>query len=163
MKILHFFILTITSIFLFNVCNTACLAAQTKDIKTTVIQKEIYEDGSYILDELTIYEPRNIDTYSTYSTKSATRTYTYYNSNKKKAWSFSVTGKFKYNGSTSSAIHSSVKEQIFINGWKCADKFATYSLATAKGSGTFKYLTLSKKIVIGIKCSASGVISNVNY
>lgn len=124
---------------------------------------ETLEDGFYIVDEIRISNPSHITLATANKSKSATRTYTGYNALNQKCWSFSLTGTFQYNGSTSKATAASSSYTIYKNGWKCSSKTATYSGNTVKGTATFTHSLTSTPVAIGMKCSASGTISHVNY
>ena len=93
------------------------------------------------------------------STKTAHRTYTYYNNAGKTAWDFTLTATFSYDQKTAKATAASTSYKIYVSGWKCASKDSSTTGATAKGKGTFKYLTLTKNVELGLKCSASGTIT----
>lgn len=132
--------------------------AGTYDSETTT-DVEYYPDGSYAIIETTItQEP--ITAFAATSTKTAGRTYTYYSSNNRKEWDFTLKGTFSYNGTSAKATKASTSYNIYVTGWKCTDKAGTVSGATAKGTGTFKYNSgLTKNISLGLKCSAKGTIS----
>lgn len=131
--------------------------AGTYDSETTT-EVEYYPDGSYAIIETTVtQEP--VTTFAAASTKTAGRTYTYYSSNNRKEWDFTLKGTFSYNGTSAKATKASTSYNIYITGWKCTDKAGTVSGATAKGSATFKFGTLIKNPSIGLKCSAKGEIT----
>ena len=125
----------------------------------TTTKTEYYADGSYAVIETTVtQEP--ITAFAASSTKTADIKYTYYNSNRKAAWDFTLKGTFSYNGTSAKAAKASTSYNIYVTGWKCTDKAGTVSGATAKGTGTFKYNSgLTKNISLGLKCSAKGTIS----
>lgn len=133
--------------------------------QTIYSHTETFEDNSYVVDEIQVLYPNysSISPTATTKSKTAVRTYTYYDSLGKKCWSFSLTGTFQYNGSTSKATAASSSYTIYVTGWKCSSKSATYSGNTATGIAAFKYLTRTVNVKIGLKCSASGSISNINY
>lgn len=138
--------------------------AQTKQ-EMVYSQTETFSDGSYIVDEIRVSSraDSSISPMAAMKSKSATRTYTAYNSFGEKRWSFSLTGSFQYDGSTSKATGATSSYTIYKSDWKCSSRTATYSGNTAKGTATFKYLTTTSNVEIGLKCSASGKISNVDY
>ena len=133
--------------------------------QTIYSHKEILEDGSYSIDEIQVVssEPFGIRPAAATNSKSATRTYTYYNNFNKKCWTFTLKGTFQYNGSSARATAASTSYSTYVTGWKCSSRNAAYSGNTATGNATFKYLTRSVSVKIGLRCSASGTISNVNY
>lgn len=141
-----------------------CHAASITDTRNINTEYEYYDNGSYAIINTTIIESDATENklLSTTKSKTASRTYSYYNQNNKKAWAMTLTAKFSYNGSRATATSSSVSHIIYINGWSCSSKSATKSGATAKATGTFKYSTLTKTKTIGLKCSKTGAISAVN-
>lgn len=142
---------------------TPCHAVST-DSTDTDIEYEYYDDGSYAVISTIIEEPEatGIMPKATTKSKTASRTYTYYNKSNKRAWSLTLSAKFSYNGTTAKATSSSVSHKIYVSGWTCSSKSATKSGATAKATGVFKYDTLTKTKSIGLKCSKTGAISEVN-
>ena len=124
-----------------------------------VIETEVqhFADGSYAVIETVIENQATL--FSTFSTKTAHRTYTYYNDAGKAAWDFTLTGTFSYDKKTVKATAASTSYNIYVSGWKCASKDSWTTGATAKGKGTFKYLTLTKNVELGLKCSPSGTIT----
>ncbi len=142
----------------------AMSAAAFADTGSTVknIEKEYFPDGSYAVIETVIEENGGLSLFATESTKSAHTTYTYYSSSNKKEWDFTLKGTFTYNGSTAKATAASTSYNIYVSGWKCSDKKAWTTGATAKGSATFTYNSLmSKDVTLGLKCSANGTITAV--
>ena len=155
--------LTLIIIMLFTAA-FPCYAASTTDTTTVNTEYEYYDDGSYAIIN-TIIEGSHttgVTPLATTKSKTASRTYSYYNQKNQKAWSMTLTAKFSYNGSSATATSSSVSHTIYINGWSCSSKSATKSGATAKATGKFKYSTLTKTKTIGLKCSRTGTISAVN-
>jgi len=149
-----------------NICillfaQPALAASNTNTIYSNI---EKFEDGSYIIDEIVII-PNNTDFSLLTNTKSTTavRNSIGYDSLGKKCWTFSLTATFQYNGSISKTQTASCNYTIHQNGWNCKSKNATYSGNTAKGSASFKCSTTTFNTTIGLKCSALGKISNINY
>jgi len=131
-------------------------------LTTKQVEKEYYQDGSYAVIETTVEQHNDVTLLAAAKTKSAHTTYTYYNTNDEKAWDFTLNGTFSYNGTTAKATASSTSYNIYVSGWKCSDKKAWTTGATAKGSATFTYKSLmSKDVTLGLKCSASGTVSAV--
>lgn len=124
------------------------------------IETEYYPDCSYVVIE-TIIEQPNFSLFATEKTKSASRTYTYYNKNNEAEWDFTVKGTFSYDGISASAKSATSSYNIYVNGWKCTNRKAWTTGATAKGSATFIYNSLmSKDVTLGLKCSANGSITS---
>lgn len=139
--------------------------AATVDADVADSNKIIFEDGSYIVDELSVTESGNtgIDLMSTVKNKTATRTYTYYNVLNQKCWTFSLTAKFQYDGSSAKATSAFTSYTTYVSGWKYLSRSASCSGNAAKATAVFEYLTKSVNVTIGLKCSSTGVVSNVNY
>lgn len=128
---------------------------------TTTIETEYFPDGSYAVITTTI-EPVSITTFATETTKSASRTYTYYNQSNKAAWDFTLTGTFTYNGTTAKATKAETSYNIYVSGWKCIYKHGSVSGAVATGQGTFQYKSeLTKNVSLSLKCSPTGIISSL--
>ena len=155
--------LTLIFIMLFTAA-IPCHAASLTNTENINTEYEYYDDGSYAIINTIIEESDTtvVAPLATTKSKTASRTYTYYNQKNKKAWAMTLTAKFSYNGSKATATSSSVSHTIYINGWSCSSKSATKSGATAKATGIFKYSTLTKTKTIGLKCSKTGTISVVN-
>lgn len=157
--------ITLTLIFIMLFTAAIPCHAVSADSTDTDIEYEYYDDGSYAMISTIIEKPgaTGIMPMATSKSKTASRTYAYYNKSNKKAWVLTLTAKFSYNGTTAKATSSSVSHTIYVSGWRCSSKSATKSGATAKATGTFKYDTLTKTKSIGLKCSKTGTISAVNY
>lgn len=140
----------------------AMSAAAFADTGSTIksVEREYFPDGSYAIVETVIDENNGISLFASENSKSASRTYTYYNSNDRKEWDFTLKGTFSYNGSTAKATAASTSYNVYVSGWKCSNRKAWTTGATAKGSATFTYNSLmSKDITLGLKCSAKGTIT----
>lgn len=159
--------ISVTLTLVFTILFTAAVPchALSANVTDNDIEYEYYDDGSYAVISTIIEEPgaTGIMSTTTAKSKTANRTYTYYNKSNRKAWELTLNAKFSYNGTTAKATGSSVSHKIHISGWTCSSKSASKSGATAKATGTFKYDTLAKTKSIGLKCSKSGAISAVNY
>lgn len=127
----------------------------TKPVTTTEV--EVYDDGSYAVIATTI-EQTDFTLLAT-KTKSASRTYTYYNASDVKAWDFTVKGTFSYDGSTAKATAVSTSYNTYVSGWSLDSRESSKSGAKVTATGKFKYSLMTKSTTIGLKCSASGTIS----
>lgn len=128
---------------------------------TRQVEKECFSDGSYAIIE-TVIEHNEISLFATDKTKTASRTYTYYNANNKAEWDFTLKGTFSYNGNTAKSTAASTSYNVYVSGWKCSDRKSWTTGATAKGSATFTYNSLmSKDVTLGLKCSANGTITAI--
>ena len=124
------------------------------------IERITFDDGSYAIIETTVSQTP-FTLFAAAKTKSASRTYTYYEADNIKKWDFSVNGTFSYDGSTAKATSSSSSYNIYASGWSLVSRNASKSGATATATGTFKYASITKSTTIGLKCSADGTISAV--
>lgn len=127
----------------------------------SVIETEVqhFADGSYAVIETVI--ENQVSLFAASATKTAHRTYTYYDNAGKAAWDFILTGTFNYDQKTAKATAASISHKFHINGWKRSSGDSWTTGATAKGKGTFKFLTLTKNIELGMKCSPTGTITAV--
>lgn len=137
---------------------TPASAAATFIQSDTIAEIEVYDDGSYAVIETTVTSP-SISTFATAQTKSANRTYTYYNTSNVKAWDFTVKGTFSYDGSTAKATAVSTSYNIYVTGWSLLSRDSSKSGAKVTATGNFKYKAMAKSTTIGLKCSPSGTIS----
>lgn len=124
-----------------------------------------FSDGSYLITTVVseksnqLVSSQKLSTQTTYQTV-GTKTISYYSANNTLAWDFSVTGTFRYNGTTATAISSSVSDNIYNSDWWCASKSSSYSGATATASGIFKSISLlTKNVTTALTCSPNGTLS----
>ena len=129
---------------------------------TTETQKTeniIYLDnGYYITVELTVAETRAS------GTKTASKTYTYRDSNGVEEWRAVLRGTFSYTGSSASCTAASCDVTITDTSWYIVSKSATKSGASAVGELTMGYkwlgITTDKEsISMRITCDANGNLS----
>lgn len=154
----HKIIALLTVITVIVAMSATAFADTSSTIKS--VEREYFPDGSYAIVETVIDENNGISLFASENSKSASRTYTYYNSNDRKEWDFTLKGTFSYNGSTAKATAASTSYNVYVSGWKCSNRKAWTTGATAKGSATFTYNSLmSKDITLGLKCSAKGTIT----
>lgn len=98
------------------------------------------------------------------STKTAKKTASYKNSSGSKLWSVTVTGKFTYNGKTSSCTSSSVSATSYDSNWKISSKSSSKTGSTAIGKATAKlyldgsYISSLTKTV-KLTCDKNGKLS----
>lgn len=117
-----------------------------------------FEDGSYIIIELTSAETRAS------GTKTGTKTYTYYDNGGTEEWRAVLIGTFTYTGSSATCTASSCSVTITNTNWYEVSKTASKSGNTATAEVTMgrKWLgiTVEKKTVpIQITCDANGNMS----
>lgn len=149
------FIMLFTTIALLVISTVPSFAALPSNMETRV---EHYPDGSYAI--ITIVEEVHNKAYAA-PTKTVQNVYKYYNQDKKLAWDFPLKGTFSYDKKTAKATAASTSYNIYVSGWKCSSRDSWTTGATAKAKGTFKYLTLTKNVELGLKCSPSGVVTAV--
>ena len=112
-----------------------------------------YEDGSYAIISL------QIEDVTRSNTKTASKTYKYYNSSNVLQWTFKVTGTFSYNGTSATATEVSTSYTISNNSWTYDHATKSKSGNTVTGQGFFKKVSITHSEVLTIKCSKTGVIS----
>ncbi|SCJ90408.1 Uncharacterised protein [uncultured Eubacterium sp.] len=149
-------IVLLTVITLLIVSAVPSFATGSSSMETRV---EHFPDGSYAI--ITIEEEPNITPFATAKSKTVQTTYEYYNVQGKHAWDFILKGTFSYDQKTAKATAASTSYKIYVDGWKCTSRDSWTTGATAKGTGTFKYLTMTKNVELGLKCSPSGTVTAV--
>lgn len=137
---------------------TPIFAAAEISKPVTTTEVEVYDDGSYAVIE-TVVEQSGITVRATTNTKSASRTYTYYNASEVKAWDFTVKGTFSYDGITAKATAVSTNYNTYVSGWSLSSRYSSKSGSKVTATGNFKFKTMTKSTTIGLKCSSSGTIS----
>lgn len=130
-------------------------AAQTDDENADVIW---LEDGSYVVVSLTQVGSRAT------STKSGTKTYTYYAADDTIQWKAALAGTFTYNGSTSSCTSSDCDITIYNSVWYIYTNMPSKSGNTAKAEVTMKRKLLgvtvqTEDLNITLTCDANGNLS----
>lgn len=109
----------------------SCLTFQVS--AQTVRDVEYFDDGSYVVTELTV----NTDNPFARTGKSGSKTSTYYGSNNKAYFAVTLTGQFNYTyGSSAKATGASTSVTVYDSSASYVTKSATYSGATATGTGT---------------------------
>lgn len=136
------------------------LPVSAAELGTEIIEQETiyYDDGSYLIITLEIDNNAKSGMGLMRAGVSGTKRATYYDSYGL-AWVLNVHGSFTYNGSTSSCTSASSSVEIYRAGWSCTSHYATRSGATATAYGTFKNGLVTKKPVVSLYCSPSGVLS----
>lgn len=120
---------------------------------------EYYDDGSYAV--ITVEEEPS---FARSSTKTGSKSYTYYNSSDVKQWTVTVKGTFSYTGSSATCTSASVSHTIYNTNWKKDTATASRSGRTATGKFVMKkyFLGVSVKTVnktLTLSCSNSGTLS----
>ena len=112
-----------------------------------------FDDGSYAVISL------QTDDISKGNTKTASKSYKYYNSSDVLQWTFKVTGTFSYNGTSATATAVSTSYTISNNSWTYDHATKSKSGNTVTGTGYFENSGITKTGTVTIKCSKNGVIS----
>lgn len=132
-------------------------AAEEKTVSSTTT--EYFDDGSYLV--TTITEEANN---SRATTKTASKTATYKNSDGDILWTYKVTGTFSYTGSSSTCTAVSDSYTISNDNWHMDSHSTSRSGNTAYGTVTMKrkFLGITTSTVskdLTLTCSATGVLS----
>lgn len=126
-------------------------AAQTQEVIC-------FEDGSYI-----VVGPIESSTRASGS-RTASKPYTYYDSDGVAKWKATLTGSFTYNGSSATCTSASMDVSIYNSSWYTYSKNASKSGNTANGSATMGWRvdgsTVTKKSAsLSLTCDANGNVS----
>lgn len=115
---------------------------------------QTFSDGSYCVITLeTDYQTRS-------STRSATKTYTYYNGDDECQWLFMVHGTFSYDGTTSEAVSAKGAYTIVNREWSLTDSEVYCQGAYAIGEAVFEHPSDGTvPITVTIYCDKNGNIS----
>ena len=138
-------------------CLPTNVSANEKTINSTSI--EYLDDGSYYV--VLIEEVRSL-TRAT-STKTGTKTTKYVDTSGKTVWQVSVTGKFSFNGTSSSCTSSSVNATSYTSNWVISNKKTSKNGSTATASATAKRyysgsLIDTKSKTVTLTCTANGIL-----
>lgn len=123
---------------------------------------EMLDNGDYITTTMTEYS--DISSTRSANTKTGSKTVTYRNSNDDILWSFTVTGTFSYNGTTSSCTKSTCSYNIKSSAWKNPSTSSSKSGNTASGTITIKQYRLGLAVnsitrTVNLSCNKNGVLS----
>lgn len=132
-------------------------AAEENNVTSTSI--EYFDDGSYTV--ITITEEASN---SRASTKTGSKTASHKSSDGDVLWTYTITGTFTYNGSSSTCTAVSDSYTIFDDHWHMDSHSTWRSGNTAYGTVTMKrkFLGITTKTVshdLQLTCSATGVLS----
>ncbi|MCM1115127.1 MAG: hypothetical protein NC397_06475 [Clostridium sp.] len=151
------FILLLTIIMILAMFPTTALG---NDRIVTETDVEYFEDGSYIVTEITS------NVISTMATKTTTKSKSliYYDSNDNKEWRIVVTGTFNYTGSSANCTKSVTSYNIYNDRWKVTSAVSSKKGNKANGDFTVKRYSLGIPVktvnkLITISCSNTGVCS----
>lgn len=121
---------------------------------------EYFEDGSYIVTELT---ESTITTFAA-KTVSNSKSSHYYESNNSKAWTVTLNATFSYTGSSATCTKATTSNTIYNDAWKVTSAVASKSGNKGTGAFTVKKYAIGIPIktmnrTVTITCSNSGVCS----
>ena len=121
-----------------------------KEIST---ETEYFENGYYCITET----EETTTTWGLFaiSTKSGSRTRTYYNG-ATALFALTVHGTFNYNGTVARSTASSYSYSIYNNNWSFVSGSSSYSANYATATGTFRLLGVSNDISATLYCDQDG-------
>ncbi len=160
MKKKFFKILSLILIFTFTL-SVPFSTAKASDTDSTEapdsVTYEYFDDGSYIMTTITILP----STARTTNYVTATKTGAYLNADNELLWSVTVTGSFKYTGTTSTCTDASVSTTFKSSAWKLVSSSASKSgnTATATADGKYYFVGLpvaTRSITVTLTCDKNG-------
>ena len=134
------------------ICMPITVSAEgSTTVSTTTVY---YADGSYGV--ITVTEVETIDK----ATKSGSKQYDHYDATNNKVWTYTITGVYSYNGSTSSCTSVSDSYNIINSNWHVDSHSCWKSGNTAYGTITVKHKVLGVTIntvtqSLSLSCSAN--------
>lgn len=134
--------------------------AFANDEIVTETNVEYFDDGSYIVTELT---ESTITTFAT-KTVSKSKSSHYYESDNSKAWTVVLSATFNYTGSSATCTSAKTSYTIYNDAWKVTSAVPSKSGNKATGTFTVKKYVLGVPIktvnrTLTITCSNTGVCS----
>jgi hypothetical protein len=143
--------------------DTPDLTDESNAFTTVTSETKVMSDGSYYVTTVEESTLGNMLQAAT-STKTGSKTTTYYNSDGASLWYVKVTGTFSYNGTTSSCTSATVTAASQVSAWVISSKSVSKSGNQATGSATAKCYngliviqTVSKTVTL--TCSKTGALS----
>lgn len=115
------------------------------------------DDGTYIIVTLTIEENPTISTFGSYQTRTATKTFYKYDPQDRAIGTMSLTGTFRYDGTSAKATSSSIIA-AGRNGWALIAKSSSKSGATVSGKASFRKSGDIQMLPGTMTCSKTGVV-----
>lgn len=147
----------------FMCCTIFCVPTSALLLNDEVTSIEYLDNGDRIETVISYKAPDTSSVTVNSSTKTATKTKYYKNSNGAVLWSVSIKGTFSYNGSSSKCTSCSHSTTAPSYAWsiKSASHSKSGNTATAKATATQKTSTGTKdfSMSVTIKCSSNGTIS----
>lgn len=132
-------------------------AAET-DIQSNEIVIEYFDDGSYMVTEITSYPTRASGSITSYKDQK------YYSSDDVLQWTFRLYGTFTYTGSSSTCTDASHTIIISSTGWNIASQSSRESGSKAYGTASMKYyvngaLKSTVNTTVTLTCDNNGNLS----
>ena len=121
-------------------------------------EKICFDDGSYLIVQVMTKGGRSAGSIS------ASKPYTYYNSNGTAQWQVALHGSFTYDGSSARCTSASVSVDIYNSSWYNVSKNASRSGNTAHGSATMGLRSagvtvMTVPVTMTLTCDANGNLS----
>ncbi len=151
------FIFVLTLVMLFS-CTFAASATEQEIDSDVITEIEYFEDGSYAVTTLEIFESARAT-----NTKTGSKTKTHYDSNGSVNFSVTLTASFSYTGSSATCTSATASKSISDSAWTVTTSTSRSGrTGTANYTGTQKALGVTIRTVsdsITISCSNTGVLS----
>lgn len=130
--------------------------AQERQSVITSVTIEYLENGYYIITELN-YPSYSVQAIATASTKSGSKTLTYYESSGTAIWSVTVNGTFTYTyGVSATATSATATVNIYNSNASYVSKSAYISGNTATATGTIRYDGANMSRSVSVSCDKYG-------
>lgn len=130
----------------------------------TSMSVEYFEDGSYMITTLAVYDTAPSGARAT-KTKSGYKDNKYYSASGDLLWTVTINGTYTYTGSKATCTKATTSSVVYDNDWKVTSATASKSGNKAIGNFTVKrYMlgipTATKEVTnLTLTCSATGVLS----
>lgn len=169
-KTIRRIVLLLTAIALFTIMPFTAFAGKYEaKVSEETTYTTYLDDGSYYVETFT-YSPEAIEMSSvslqaaTSSSKSASKSVTYYSSDNVALWKASVNGTFTYNGTTSTCTKASHSVTIYNSAWYkySGSAYASGNKATANITMKKKFLgivTSTRSATLTLTCDKNGNLS----
>lgn len=123
-----------------------------------------FDDGSYSITVIETEDDFTISLFATTSTKTGSKTFTYYNSNNEALWYVKVMATFSYGSGSSKCTNASVSAASNSSNWKISDKSVSKSANTATAKATAKRYAMGFTVKtiqesVTLTCSSTGKLS----
>ena len=143
-------VISMFTAFLMVLCMAFPVFSAEKRDKTVLL----FEDGSYLVIML------EADPQTRAAAPTASKSYTYYNSNDERQWIFMLRASFMYDGTNSEAISAEAAYTIVNRDWVLTDSDAYCQGAAAIGEAVFEHSTMGAvPVTVTIRCDKNGNIT----